>query len=239
MAPSSLAGHDEVVARNLGTPDSRIRHGGTQHQTRTGGGVTGPAWRDPRLWIGHRAGGGERVVGAGAKAPPTTPASRPGGLRDLGAGQRVKADDLVAQRCGSRRRAGGYFTVDDELPADLERPGAWLVGGGAPKVASVRRTRPAWSSTRGRRPEPSRPARAWRRGRHLRRGADQCRHRGRGPAGRTRPDRATVVDAPERRRRSAPAASARLVLAVPGPTRQVLRPLARYDGPSLTVVRRG
>jgi len=41
---------------------------------------------------------------------------------DLGAGQRVEADDLVAQRVrfADRDALAGYFTVDDELPADLE-----------------------------------------------------------------------------------------------------------------------
>ena len=41
---------------------------------------------------------------------------------DLGAGQRVEADDLVAQRVrfADADALEGYFTVDDELPADLE-----------------------------------------------------------------------------------------------------------------------
>ena len=41
---------------------------------------------------------------------------------DLGAGQRVAADDLVAQRVrfADDQALAGYFTVDDELPADLE-----------------------------------------------------------------------------------------------------------------------
>ncbi len=41
---------------------------------------------------------------------------------DLGAGQRVEADDLVAQRVrfADDGALAGYFTVDDELPADLE-----------------------------------------------------------------------------------------------------------------------
>lgn len=41
---------------------------------------------------------------------------------DLGAGQRVTADELVAQRVrfADGDALVGYFTVDDELPADLE-----------------------------------------------------------------------------------------------------------------------
>jgi hypothetical protein len=81
-----------------------------------------PAWRDPRLWIGIVLVAASVVVGARVLAAADDTVQVWAAAGDLGAGQRVEADDLVAQRVrfANRDTLAGYFTVDDELPADLE-----------------------------------------------------------------------------------------------------------------------
>ena len=81
-----------------------------------------PAWRDPRLWIGIVLVAASVVVGARVLAAADDTVQVWAAARDLGAGQRVEADDLVAQRVrfADADALEGYFTVDDELPADLE-----------------------------------------------------------------------------------------------------------------------
>ena len=77
--------------------------------------------RDPRLWIGIVLVAASVVVGARVLAAADDTVQVWAAARDLGAGQRVEADDLVAQRVrfADADALGGYFTVDDELPADL------------------------------------------------------------------------------------------------------------------------
>ncbi len=79
-------------------------------------------WRDPRLWIGIVLVAASVVVGARVLAAADDTVQVWAAASDLGAGQRVGADDLVAQRVrfADTDALGGYFTVDDELPADLE-----------------------------------------------------------------------------------------------------------------------
>src|SRR3954468_19003560 len=81
-----------------------------------------PAWRDPRLWIGIVLVAASVVVGARVLAAADDTVQVWAAGADLGAGQGVEADDLVAQRVRFDDDAAlaGYFTVDDGLPADLE-----------------------------------------------------------------------------------------------------------------------
>ena len=160
-------------------------------------------------------------LGAGtARRPPTTWSP-----------QRVRFadDDALA----------GYFTVDDELPADLELTRS--VGGrraAAPRRGRYAGTRPAWSSCRRRRARAgpaaaSRPAR-WSTSTSSRRRRRRRRRRPRQPP----PDGpaltgVTVVDAPGwrvvRHQRPAPARARRARGAT---RRRSSRLLAGYDAPA-------
>ena len=206
-----------------------------------------PAWRDPRLWIGIVLVAASVVVGARVLAAADDTVRVWAVARDLGAGQRVEADDLVAQRVrfADDGALEGYFTVDDELPADLELTrsvaGGELLPRGAvgtpdetglvevpvavepelvpPSVApgdvvDVYVVAPISADADGKAqaPPPEGPALAG----------------------------ATVVDAPELASSFGTSGKRQLVLAVPeadAPAFFAL--LARYDAPSLTVVRRG
>jgi hypothetical protein len=79
-------------------------------------------WRDPRLWIGIVLVAASVVVGARVLAAADDTVQVWAAASDLGAGQQVGADDLVAQRVrfADDHALAGYFTVDDELPGDLE-----------------------------------------------------------------------------------------------------------------------
>jgi hypothetical protein len=166
---------------------------------------------------------------------------------ELGAGQRVVSDDLVAQRVrfADDDALAGYFTVDDKLPADLELTRSVGAGELLPRAAvgtpdetglvevpvavepelvppsvgpgdvvDVYVVAPLGADPDGKDQQPP-PA---------------------GPA----LSGATVVDAPELASSFGTSGKRQLVLAVPeaaAPTFFAL--LARYDTPSLTVVRRG
>lgn len=79
-------------------------------------------WRDPRLWVGIVLVAGSVVLGARVLAAADDTVQVWAAAGDLGAGQRVEADDLVARRVrfADGDALSGYFTVDDPLPADLE-----------------------------------------------------------------------------------------------------------------------
>ena len=81
-----------------------------------------PGWRDPRLWVGIVLVAASVVVGARALAAADDTVQVWAAAGDLGAGRRVQTDDLVAQRVrfADADALRGYFTVEDELPADLE-----------------------------------------------------------------------------------------------------------------------
>jgi hypothetical protein len=81
-----------------------------------------PAWRDPRLWIGIVLVAASVVVGARVLAAADDTVQVWSAGSDLGEGHRVVADDLVARRVrfADADALSGYFTVDDDLPADLE-----------------------------------------------------------------------------------------------------------------------
>jgi hypothetical protein len=209
-----------------------------------------PAWRDPRLWIGIVLVAASVVVGARvlAAADDTVQVWTAGS--DLGAGQRVEADDLVAERVrfADADALAGYFTVDDQLPADLELTRSVAAGELLPRAAvgtpdetglvevpvavepelvppsvgpgdvvDVYVVAPISADTQAgqagqHQPLPDGPALAG----------------------------ATVVDAPEQASSFGTSGKRQLVLAVPeadAPAFFAL--LARYDAPSLTVVRRG
>lgn len=254
MAASSPAGHDERVARLLGET--------TAAASLNGASAAGPAvpaaqrahrpgWRDPRLWVGIALVAASVVVGARVLAAADDTVQVWAAASDLGAGERVGTDDLVAQRVrfADADALAGYFTVDDELPADLEltrsitagelvpraavgAPGrAGLVevpvavepelvppGVGPGDVVDVYVVAPLSAGVPGADDGDAQPA---------------------VPTGAALSG-ATVVDAPELASSFGTSGKRQLVLAVPeadAPAFFAL--LARYDAPSLTVVRRG
>ena len=80
-----------------------------------------PGWRDPRLWIGLlivtvSVIGGARLL---ASADDTVSVWAVAG--DAGPGAELTSADLVAHRVrfADEGNLAGYFTVDDEMPADL------------------------------------------------------------------------------------------------------------------------
>jgi hypothetical protein len=206
------------------------------------------AWRDPRLWIGIVLVAASVVVGAKVLAAADDTVQVWAANADLGAGQRVGADDLVAQRVRFADADGltGYFTVDDQLPADLEltrsvaegellpraavgtpdetglvevpvavEPELVPPGVGPGDVVDVYVVAPISADTEAGQTHQSPPE-------------------GAALAG------ATVVDAPELASSFGTSGKRQIVLAVPeadAPAFFAL--LARYDAPSLTVVRRG
>jgi hypothetical protein len=204
-------------------------------------------WRDPRLWIGIVLVAASVVVGARVLAAADDTVQVWAAADDLGAGQRVEADDLVATRVrfadADARR--GYFTVDDELPADLEltrnvAAGELLPHGavGTPRETGLVEVPVAVE------PElvpPSvepgdvvdvyvvAPLTA----------ATTDEHTEPPPGGPALAG-ATVVDAPELASSFGTSGKRQLVLAVPeADAPRFFALLGRYDAPSLTVVRRG
>ena len=103
--------HDVRVSRNLGGPDATPA---TRAAT--------PGWRDPRLWIGVAIVAVSVVVGARLVGSADDSVAVWAVDSDMGAGDAVTADDLVAQRVRFVEAADleTYFLVDDELPADLQ-----------------------------------------------------------------------------------------------------------------------
>jgi hypothetical protein len=206
-----------------------------------------PAWRDPRLWIGIALVAASVVAGARVLASADDTVQVWAASDDLGAGQRVEADDLVAQRVrfADDDALRGYFTVDDELPAGLELTRSVGSGELLPRAAvgtpdetglvevpiavepelvppdvesgdvvDVYVVAPISADADGERREPP-PA---------------------GPA----LTGATVVDAPELESSFGTSGKRQLVLGVPEDAAPAFFALlARYDAPSLTVVRRG
>jgi hypothetical protein len=81
-----------------------------------------PAWRDPRLWFGVVLVAASVVLGARVLAGADDTVQVWAVADDVGAGQRIDGGDLVAQRVrfADDDALAGYYTVDDELPGDLE-----------------------------------------------------------------------------------------------------------------------
>ena len=84
--------------------------------------VRRPGWRDPRLWIGVVLVAGSVVAGARLLAAADDTVQVWAAATDLGAGARLSEEDLVAVRVrfADEDTQAGYYTVDDELPADLQ-----------------------------------------------------------------------------------------------------------------------
>ena len=78
-------------------------------------------WRDPRLWIGLLIVAVSVVAGARLLASADDTVAVWAVTTDAGPGARLDAGQLVAHRVRFADDADldGYFTVDDELPADL------------------------------------------------------------------------------------------------------------------------
>jgi hypothetical protein len=81
-----------------------------------------PGWRDPRLWVGVLIVTVSVVAGARLLGAADDTVSVWSAASDLGAGDTLTADDLVSTRVrfADDGDLDGYFTVGDELPADLE-----------------------------------------------------------------------------------------------------------------------
>ena len=94
-----------------------------------------PGWRDPRLWVGVALVAGSVVLGARLLAAADDMVTVWSAGSDLGVGQRLQPDDLVAQRVrfDDARALEGYLGADDELPAD-----AVLVRAGRGRRAGTR-----------------------------------------------------------------------------------------------------
>src|SRR3954447_17653695 len=113
------------VALNLGETTATAPAGGVAphgHDVPPALRAHRPGWRDPRLWIGVVLVAASVVVGARVLAAADDTVQVWAAAGDLGAGQRVEADDLVAQRVrfADADALGGYFTVGDALPAHPE-----------------------------------------------------------------------------------------------------------------------
>jgi len=241
--------HDERVARNLGDATAVASASGTTVGPAVPAALRGQrsGWRDPRLWIGIVLVAASVVVGARVLAAADDTVQVWTAATDLGAGQRVAPDDLVAQRVRFADDAAlaGYFTVDDELPADLELTRSVAAGELLPRgavgtpaaaglvevpiavepelvppsvapgdVVDVYVVAPLTAAADGQdqQPPPSGPALTG----------------------------ATVVAAPELASSFGTSGRRQLVVAVPeADAPGFFALLARYDTPSLTVVRRG
>ncbi len=114
------------VSRDLGTP-------GAPPAVRS----SVPGWRDPRLWVGVAivalsVVAGARVVGAADDSVAVWAVAE-----DMGAGDTVAADDLVAQRVRfvEEGQLAGYFTSDEPLPADARLTRAVGAGELLPRAA--------------------------------------------------------------------------------------------------------
>lgn len=81
-----------------------------------------PGWRDPRLWVGVVVVAVSVVAGAKLISAADETVAVWATASDLGAGDEVGPDDLVATRVHFAETGdlAGYFTVEEQLPADLE-----------------------------------------------------------------------------------------------------------------------
>ncbi|MCD4526428.1 hypothetical protein [Nocardioides sp. cx-173] len=102
------------MSRNLGSPGAAPPPPAVRAAT--------PGWRDPRLWIGVAIVAASVVGGARLLAAADDTVSVWGVATDMGAGDLVTEDDLVAHRVrfADDAQLDRYFTSDDALPADLE-----------------------------------------------------------------------------------------------------------------------
>lgn len=82
--------------------------------------VSAPGWGDPRLWLGVLLVAVSVVAGARLFSAADDSVAVWAAAGDLPAGAPLESDDLVATRVhfADPGDLGGYFTVQDELPAD-------------------------------------------------------------------------------------------------------------------------
>ena len=113
---------DATVATDSAAPAQRVRR---------------PGWRDPRLWVGVVLVAGSVVAGSRILAAADDTVQVWSAATDLGAGDRLTEDDLVATRVrfADDDALAGYFTVDDELPADLSLLRGLAAGELVPRAA--------------------------------------------------------------------------------------------------------
>jgi hypothetical protein len=99
--------------------------------------VRRPGWRDPRLWVGVVLVAGSVVAGARLLAAADDTVRVWAAATDLGSGERLTEDDLVAARVRFADDAtlAGYYTVDDALPADLRLVHGLASGDLVPRAA--------------------------------------------------------------------------------------------------------
>jgi len=230
------------VAKNLGAPALVPAQPALR--------ATAPGWRDPRLWIGIVIVAVSVVAGARLLSAADDTVSVWAVAADVGAGDVLSPDDLVATRVRFADEDGlaGYFTVDERLPADLEVTRGVGAGELLPRAAvgaagsgstlqvplAVDAEQVPGSVGAGSvvdvylvAPVGSAP------------GAGGRGARGAEPA---RPALAgvTVVDAPALAETFGTSGKRQLVLAVEEPeVRRFFRLLGSLDGPVVTVVRRG
>lgn len=121
------------VPRNLGIQGADALPAAPLPATR----VTTPGWRDPRLWVGVAIVAVCVVAGARVLAGADDTVAVWAVSADMGPGDQVTADDLVSERVrfsdsGDLER---YFTVDQELPSELELTRAVGAGELLPRAA--------------------------------------------------------------------------------------------------------
>lgn len=114
MIATSEYGHDAQMARNLGS-QSELSAPPAQR-------AAPPGWRDPRLWIGVAIVAVSVVAGARLLGSADDTVSVWAVSSDMGPGDEVSENDLIVHRIqfADDSELDRYFSVDDELPADLE-----------------------------------------------------------------------------------------------------------------------
>lgn len=114
MSSSDPMGMMAPVSRSSGSPSAPPVVPAVRSRT--------SGWRDPRLWIGVAIVAVSVVAGARFLAAADDTVQVWAVATDLGAGDHVAESDLVAHRVhfDDDEQLGGYFTVEEELPADLE-----------------------------------------------------------------------------------------------------------------------
>ena len=109
VSDRAVRGHDDRVNSDLGIPEAppAVR-------------ATRPGWRDPRLWVGIVIVAVSVVAGARVVAAADDSVTVWAVADDMGAGDAVTAQDLVAQRVrfGDQEQLARYFPADRALPAD-------------------------------------------------------------------------------------------------------------------------
>lgn len=99
--------------------------------------VRRPGWRDPRLWVGVVLVAGSVVAGARLLGAADDTVRVWAAASDLGEGERLTEDDLVAARVrfADDDTLAGYYTVDDQLPSDLRLTHGLAAGELLPRAA--------------------------------------------------------------------------------------------------------